>query len=123
MIRTFTVLYALFITAIVICASNGWFPSTFALVQAYASDKMLHFALVGTMAFLLNLSLNCVPIRPRSRWLQWGTTIMLVVATAEEFSQLFVAKRTFDWIDLSCNYLGIMVLGSLALLFRKIKAD
>lgn len=118
MIRAATILYALFITGIVICASNGWFSATFAWVKSYASDKALHFTLVGTMALLLNLSFNCAAIRPDKRWLMWGTTIMLVVATVEEFSQIFVPKRTFDLLDLSCNYLGIMVLGRLALLFR-----
>ena len=28
--------------------------------------------------------------------------------TAEEISQMFIANRTFDLIDLSCSYLGII---------------
>jgi glycopeptide antibiotics resistance protein len=32
----------------------------------------------------------------------------LIAITAEEISQMFLANRTFDLIDLSCSYLGII---------------
>lgn len=119
MIRVITVFYALIIFGIVVCASNGWFPNAFELVQNYLSDKALHFLLVGVLALLLNLSLNLASMSSRIIWLQWGTVSLLALATVEEFSQLWFANRTFDLLDLSCNYLGIVVLGSLALLFRR----
>ena len=36
-----------------------------------------------------------------------GASLMFGIATIEEFSQLWIASRTFDWLDLCCNYLGI----------------
>lgn len=117
LIRLITVLYAAALTGVVVAAGNGWFPDAFSWVQANASDKLLHFILVGTMALLLNLSVNLRSITPELRWLQWGSIMMLTLATAEEFSQLLFARRNFDWTDLACNYAGIILIGSLALLF------
>ncbi|MCI5211114.1 MAG: hypothetical protein D3910_20540 [Candidatus Electrothrix sp. ATG2] len=37
-----------------------------------------------------------------------GTLILLVAITAEEISQMFLAHRTFDLLDLSFSYLGII---------------
>lgn len=111
--------YALAIFGIVLCASAGWYRSTFAWVQSYASDKWLHFLLVGTMAMLLNLSLNFATVSSRANWILWGTLIMLSLATLEEISQQWISNRTFDLSDLACNYLGIAVIGHLPCLFRK----
>ena len=118
-IRLLTVLYASAIAFIVWCASAGWYRPTFAWVQAYASDKWLHFVLVGTMALLLNLSLNLASVSRRTSWLLWGTFAMLLLATLEELSQQWVSNRTFDLSDLASNYLGILIIGHLPWLFPK----
>lgn len=118
-IRVVTVIYALAIAGIVCCASCGWYRSAFTWVQTYASDKWLHFVLVGTMALLLNLSLNLAAVSGRFRWLLWGTALMLSLATLEEISQNWISQRTFDLSDLSCNYLGILTIGHLPWLFNR----
>ena len=119
LIRVVTAIYVLAIAGIVWCASAGWYRPTFAWVQTYATDKWLHFVLVGLMAMLLNLSLNLAPISQRNKWLLWGTSIMLLLATLEEFSQYWLSHRTFDMGDLACNYLGILIIGHLPwLIFR-----
>ena len=118
-IRLLTVLYASAIAFIVWCASAGWYRPTFAWVQTYASDKWLHFVLVGTMALLLNLSLNLASVSRRTSWLLWGTFAMLLLATLEELSQQWVSNRTFDLSDLASNYLGILIIGHLPWLFPK----
>ena len=119
LIRLLTTAYALVIAFIVWCASAGWYGPTFTWVQTYVGDKWLHFVLVGTMALLLNLSLNLTAISQRFRWILWGTGIMLTLATLEEVSQYWFSTRTFDLGDLTCNYLGILVIGQLPFLFTK----
>ena len=114
LIQFVTVIYALFIVGVVLSAGMGWNQSAFAWVRGFAGDKVLHFVLVGTLALLLNLSLQSQVMRLGPIGLQGGTMIMLVVATIEETFQLLVQNRTFDVVDLSCNYLGIIMLGSLA---------
>ncbi|XOF34891.1 MAG: hypothetical protein ACL93V_06275 [Candidatus Electrothrix sp. YB6] len=54
-------------------------------------------------------------MKPLFEFFRWcnllliGTLILLFAITAEEISQIFIANRTFDLIDLSCSYLGIIV--------------
>ena len=121
LIRVVTVIYALAIAGIVWCASAGWYRPTFAWVQTYASDKWLHFVLVGVMALLLNLSLNLAAVSPRLKWLLWGTSLMLMLATLEEASQHWLSNRTLDMGDLVCNYLGILIIGHLPWLVPRAK--
>ena len=118
-IRLLTVIYSLAIAFIVWCASAGWYRPAFAWVQTYNSDKWLHFMLVGTMALLLNLSLNLAAVSRQTPWLLWGTFVMLLLATLEEFSQQWFSSRTFDLSDLACNYLGILIIGHLPWLFNR----
>ena len=113
LIRVVTAIYVLAIAGIVFCASAGWYRPTFAWVQTYVSDKWLHFTLIGLMAMLLNLSLNLAPVSQRNKWLLWGTSLMLVLATLEEASQHWLSYRTLDIGDLICNYLGILIIGHL----------
>ena len=116
-----TVLYALFIAVVVVSAGMNWFPAAFVAARSFAGDKVLHFSVVGTLALLLNLSFEsatCCESRCGA-FLQWGSLIMFCIATVEEFSQLAIANRTFSLADLACNYLGIMILGSLPYFVRR----
>jgi VanZ family protein len=86
-------------------------------------DKLGHFLLMGGFSFLLNLVLNA---RTFSLWkcrYLLGSSIVLIVVTLEEFSQMFVSGRTFDWSDLVFDYLGIFLLGELARFVLKRKAQ
>ena len=40
------------------------------------------------------------------------TNLLRLVVTVEEFSQIWLPLRSFDWGDLLADYLGIAVLGS-----------
>ena len=74
------------------------------------SDKAGHFVLIGAMAFFLNLALRCRRLGP----ILLGSLIVFVVFAGEEFSQLFIPGRHFDWIDLSADVLGIATADFLA---------
>jgi hypothetical protein len=66
-------------------------------------DKVLHALLYGIMAILLNYGLRYKKIYR----LQLGAVIVLTFATIEEFSQYFIATRTFDLGDLLADLVGI----------------
>jgi hypothetical protein len=67
-------------------------------------DKLLHFALVGALAFF------CVGWwADRSPWLVLG--ILSGVAILEEASQVLSAARSFSLVDLAANLLGILMFG------------
>ncbi len=52
-IRVLTCIYVVFIAGVIVCATNDWFDPEFERVKQVASDKLLHFLLVGLLAFLI----------------------------------------------------------------------
>ncbi|MEP6902396.1 MAG: VanZ family protein [Actinomycetota bacterium] len=77
-------------------------------------DKLGHFCLMGGFSFLLNLVLDARTVSAGKLNYLLGSLIVLVIVTLEEFSQIFISGRTFDWSDLFFDYLGIFLLGELA---------
>ena len=86
-------------------------------------DKISHFLLIGTMAFLLNACLRARTFRIGPRSILLGSFLLAIVVTAEEFSQIFLINRRFDLLDLAANYLGIIILGRLAVRFMKSRVN
>jgi VanZ family protein len=114
-IKVFTVIYILIITSIVIIANT---KSTQYLLRFGGGipyfDKISHFLLMGIFSFLVNLVLKIRTVSfAKFRYLL-GTLIVLTIVTIEEFSQIFVSGRSFDWGDLVADYLGIFLFGELA---------
>lgn len=113
-IRLTTIFFAAFILIVVILANTGLVYKVFPFITVIpGEDKTGHFALMGSMAFLANLSL-------RGRWVECcrvrlflGSLIVLTCVVVEEFSQLFIANRAFDIGDLAADLLGVLVLGNI----------
>jgi hypothetical protein len=78
-------------------------------------DKVGHFLLIGGLAFVVNYSLYCRTIVLRNHRLMLGSVVVAVLVTSEEFSQLYIHSRTFDFVDLLCDWAGIWAFGKLAL--------
>ena len=95
-------------------ANTGLVYKVFPFITSIpGEDKTGHFALMGSMAFLANLSL-------RGRWVEccrvrlyFGSLIVLICVVAEESSQIFLATRGFDLGDLAADLLGILILGNI----------
>lgn len=104
----------MFLAMVIVLANAGYAPVFLGLVRYLpGADFTGHLVLFGTMSFLLNGALR---FRTFSLWgwpVLWGTTVLLMVSTAEECSQYFIPSRTFDWKDLSANVVGIVCFGEL----------
>ena len=74
------------------------------------SDKVCHFGLVGTLAFLFNQALGGRKCGP----LMLGSLIVGIVITAEEISQIWVPGRSFDYGDMAANICGCIAADLLA---------
>lgn len=85
-------------------------------------DKYGHFLLMGSLAFLVNLSLSCRVVRIAGRGFLLGSLLVLILITIEELSQRFVPYRTFDLLDLLADYLGVFVFSWLALAVQRRRA-
>jgi len=98
-----------FVAAVIACADQGAKRDFFGWVnrQPYG-DKAGHFLLVGTLAALLNYALLWQTTRIGRVQIQLGGMIIAVLMTLEETSQLGIATRSFDAVDLLANYAGIL---------------
>jgi VanZ family protein len=112
--RILAILFACLLGMIVCLANNGLLYDYVPNVNEYpGADKVCHFLLMGTMAFLTNLALRGRKIQYANMTLYVGSLIVLILVTLEELSQIFVSSRNFDFIDLIFDILGIFFLGNL----------
>ena len=109
-IRLLQIVYCIFILLVVVLADLGlmsWF-------REYASqypgiDKPIHFFLVGGLSWVLIFAFNAKRINLLGSRLFFGTIVTFALVTLEESSQLLIAARRFELLDLLANYLGILV--------------
>ncbi len=88
-----------------------------AITSLYAfpyGDKVGHFCMMGGLSFCVNLAVGGCTLRLRGRSFLLGSLLVAIAVTLEEFSQIFIAGRSFDLLDLSASLLGIWLLGHAA---------
>ncbi len=111
------VLFFIFIVVIVILADTGNFPHFVSALYDFPNgDRLGHFILFGLLNFFITRAvLAALPSRPPI-WvaISMGLIVALFVA-AEEYSQIFFARRTADWVDLLAGYSGMLIGGYVAL--------
>ena len=109
------VLFFLFICYVIFCADTGQ-PGILAgkIRHLPFGDKMGHFLLYGMLALLVNLAFQNARWEVRRFSFLKGSALVIVFAVAEEFTQIFLASRSFELADILCDLLGIYVFGRLA---------
>ena len=112
--KTMTAFGAGIISAIFVIGADTGFEGFRAFYNVPGGDKLGHFLLIGTLAFLVNASLGARRIRLGPLQPLLGSLLVTLVVTAEEFSQIFLAHRSFDLMDLTADFVGILILGRLA---------
>lgn len=100
---------------IVIVANLGLGPAVFPFIYLIPGlDKAGHFILMGVLSFLINSVMSASRVNIFSVDLLKGSLIVIVIATIEEFSQLFLKFRAFSILDLFFDYSGIIIFGYFA---------
>jgi VanZ family protein len=113
----------LLILTIITLANFGMLsPVAHILHKIPYGDKIMHFLLIGGLAFMVNFSLKCAMWHIGGWSILKGSMIVAILITLEEISQYFLPNRSFDLIDLTANYAGIITFSLLSLAvncFRK----
>jgi VanZ family protein len=115
------VLFSLFIVGVIVLADSGSMPPFIRAVYDFPNgDKLGHFILFGLLNFFITLTLlRALPNRsPKLVALSIGLTLALLIG-AEEYSQKYFSNRTFDLVDLTVSYLGVLIGGWVALKLKK----
>ena len=118
--KILTVIYIFILAVIVFLADQRTTQYLFMPLRNLPyGDKIGHFLLMGFFSFLLNLALSAKTVNVWKVNYLLGSIMVLTVVTIEEFSQIFIRGRTFDWSDLIFDYLGIFIFGEIARLICK----
>ncbi len=116
-IKWMAAVYMAFLGLVVFSVNTGIGRPIFKWVKTIPEgDKMIHFMLVGLLAFVLNVYLKNRVIKFGNIDLMKGGLIASAIFTLEEFSQLFLDGRTFSLADAFANYCGVFLFSKLALL-------
>lgn len=121
MMKYIAILFSIFILVIIILADQGSIPDFIKVIYDFPNgDKLGHFILFGLLNFFITLAvLRALPLqRPKRVALSIGLILVLLIGV-EEYSQKLFEKRTFDLIDLSASYIGLIVGGWVALKIKK----
>ncbi|HUE98579.1 MAG TPA: VanZ family protein [Anaerolineales bacterium] len=117
------ILFALFIVLIIVLADADRLGILALISQIPFGDKAGHFTLYGILALLINLSVfRSRPFQSRTRVAVMIGLTLAVLIGLEEFSQQFFAARSFDLVDLTFSYLGVIFFSWLAVRTKKQKA-
>ncbi|MCB9604248.1 MAG: VanZ family protein [Sandaracinus sp.] len=111
--RAFAFVVAAVLASIVVLADTGHLGPVLGVVESVPhGDKLAHFALMGLLAFAVSSALARTHA-PAAAARLGGVGVFLVVL-AEEISQHWMPRRTFDLGDLAADALGITLGATLA---------
>lgn len=86
----------------------GWFGSVFLLIgKVPGGDQTGHFCLMGFFGFMACWLFGGRFLRLCKLKIPWGSLVVITLVTIEEFSQIFIANRSFDLADLAADFGGI----------------
>ncbi|QBF82558.1 trypsin [Shewanella maritima] len=100
--------FSLFILWVIYLANTGASSSLFQLVAAIPyGDKLGHLLLFGSLSCIVIVASRfyCITLLGKQAYL--GAIVVSLFVIAEEFSQAFIATRTFDFTDLLFDAIGI----------------
>ena len=114
-----TILFSLFIIALVIGADAGQFPQRLKYLYDFpGGDKAGHFILFGVLSFLLNSSaLVLFPKQNPARLVLTASLLLSILIGLEEWSQALFPARTMSITDLIASFAGVILFACLAWYF------
>ena len=113
MFQRFLILLAIgffgFIGWVIYLANTGQKSVFFDLVAAIPyGDKLGHFFLFGLLTLFINLAFKFKATVIGGFKIHWAALIVFTFVVLEEFSQYFIATRTFDLVDLLADLSGLV---------------
>lgn len=98
-----------FILWVIYLANTGQNSVFFQFVASIPyGDKLGHFCLFGLLTLATNLAFRFKSFKLFSIELYLGTILVFSFVVIEEFSQYFIPNRSFDLMDLSADFVGIV---------------
>ena len=113
--KPIAVLFTLFIVLIIVLANRGQLGILSWLNRIPFGDKAGHFILYGILILLIDLALfRSLPDSSRRLLALRVALILALLIGLEEFSQQYFPNRSFDLVDLTFSYLGVIFFSCVA---------
>jgi polysaccharide biosynthesis protein VpsQ len=116
-VKWLAILFTFFILLVIILADAGVLNHYVGFIYKFPfGDKAGHFVLYGILTLLLDLALFRARPKKDRMQLVWQCGLVLVLLIGlEEFSQQYFSSRSFDLVDLTFSYLGVVFFSWVAL--------
>lgn len=115
MAKWVSLVFFLFIVWVIVQANSGASSVWFELIGAIpCGDKVGHLGLFGVLTWLAINASKLQTFSVGRLSLYKGAVLVFTFVLVEEFSQLFIPTRTFDWMDLVMDLSGISLAALLA---------
>jgi VanZ family protein len=110
------ILFTLFILLVIFLADAGVLAHYVGFIYAFPfGDKAGHFILYGILTLLIDLALfRAHPDQGRRQLAVTCGLVLTLLIGLEELSQRQFSSRTFDLVDLTFSYLGVVFFSWLA---------
>ncbi len=119
-VRILTLFFFIFILWIIYIANTGNNSIFFDFVHSLPfGDKIGHFMLFGSLNFIGILSLKFKTLSFKAIKIYRATLFVVLFVLIEEVSQNYIANRTFDFLDLTADFIGIIFSSYLGTLIKK----
>lgn len=114
------VLFFTFIIWIIYLANTGGDSIFFDFVRSIPyGDKIGHVGLFGFLTFFSIIAFKLRSFDVVKVKIYYGCIPVLLFVVIEEFSQIFISSRTFDFGDLAANIIGILIATVMCFVGRK----
>ncbi len=78
-------------------------------------DKLGHFFMMGFLAYLVNLLSDCKTFKLGRLNILTGSVMVSICVLLEEMTHMYIRTRTFSYLDLLSDFLGIVAFSILAI--------
>src|SRR5512139_328081 len=104
------ILFTLFILLVIVLADAGILAHYVGFIYKFPfGDKAGHFILYGLLTLILDLAIfRARPDQSRKRLAVQCGPVLVVLIGLEEVSQQYFSSRSFDLVDLTFSYLGVV---------------
>ena len=95
-----------------VSARKPWFGFIY---HVPGGDKIAHVLGAGGLAFFMLLGFSSLNASGRPRAAIGSLTAAALLVTVDEVLQLAIPARAFEWSDLGCSLIGVLVFGFIAI--------
>ena len=120
LVTLLAICFSAFILWIIYLANTGGNSIFFDLVRSIPNgDKFGHAGLFGFLTLIIIIASKYRSFKLGKLNIYYGVMVVVPLIIGEELSQAFIASRTFDFVDIVADFIGVGIAIGFAFLANK----